>query len=157
MGWKPADDYRRESPFGFDAVSAYARGGNQATFALLVEVVERDYWQAAASAGVPYVPLVTTGWDKQPRKEHPVSWEMGHGYHKQAAFPSTATPGEIAAHLGRSLAFVREHRDICASRAVIIYAWNEHDEGGWLTPTWTPGGKPNTARLDAIRQILKPV
>ena len=37
-----------------------------------------------------------------------------------------------------------------------MYAWNEHDEGGWPVPTWTPEGKPDTSRLDAIRRVLRP-
>jgi hypothetical protein len=39
---------------------------------------------------------------------------------------------------------------------VIIYAWNEHDEGGWLCPTWSPDGRPDRRRLEAIRKVLKP-
>ncbi len=38
----------------------------------------------------------------------------------------------------------------CRGNAVIIYAWNEFDEGGWLCPTLYGG----TERLDAIREIL---
>ena len=154
MGWKPASDYQREAEAGFDAVSAYARAGNQSTFAELVAAVETDYWEAAAAAGVPYVPLVTTGWDKRPRKDHPVSWELNHSYHKQDVFPATATPAEIAAHLKRALAFVDSHPACCAANAMVIYAWNEHDEGGWLCPTWTQHG-PDTARLDAVRDVLR--
>ena len=155
MGWNPAADFSRESANGFDAVSAYAYGSSDATFAGLWQAVEKHYWQNALASKVPYVPLVTTGWDKQPRKENPVSWEKDHDYHQQAVFPSAATPQEIASHLGDSLKFVMKNREVCAANAVIIYAWNEHDEGGWLVPTWTPDGKPNTARLDAIGRILK--
>jgi hypothetical protein len=64
-------------------------------------------WQSAATEGVPYVPLVTTGWDKEPRKLNPVSWELDHSYHKQDVFPSVATPDEIASHLARAIDFVR--------------------------------------------------
>ncbi len=155
MGWDPASDYRMASGWGFDAVSAYACAGDNATFTGLCRVSERS-WQEAASAGVPYVPLVTTGWDKHPRKDNPVSWEKGQSYHTQKVFPATATPQEISSHLGDALAFVKTNRTVCAANAVILYAWNEHDEGGWLAPTWTPDGKPNTERLDAIRHILKP-
>jgi len=38
-----------------------------------------------------------------------------------------------------------------SSRAVIIYAWDENDEGGWLVPTLGEG----TARLDALAKVLK--
>ena len=69
-------------------------------------------------------------------------------------FPSTATPREIAAHLRRALTFVNEHPEICIARAVIIYAWNEYDEGGWLAPTRAADGRPDTGRLDGIRSIL---
>jgi hypothetical protein len=155
MGWNPARDFNTESSKGFDAVSAYAYGSAQATFAQLAQSVENDYWQKAAKANAPYVPLVTTGWDKQPRKENPVSWEKDHGYHRQNVFPATATPKEIASHLNRAITFVHEHPKICVANAIIIYAWNEHDEGGWLAPTWTQDGRPNTDRLDAIRRILK--
>lgn len=156
MGWNPRNDYAREKNHGFDAVSAYAFGSADPTFEELVRRVETQYWQNAAEAKVPYIPLVTTGWDKQPRKDNPVSWEVGHSYHNQAVFPSTADPHQIAAHLERVLAFVRNNRSICEANAIIMYAWNENDEGGWLVPTWARDGAPNTERLDAIRDILRP-
>lgn len=156
MGWNPRDNYANEKNNGFDAVSAYAYGSADSTFEALTRAVENRYWKNAAEAGVPYIPLVTTGWDKQPRKDNPVSWEIGQSYHNQAVFPSTAKPHEIAAHLDRALAFVRNNRSICEANAIIIYSWNEHDEGGWLVPTWVHDGKPDTARLDAIRNILRP-
>ena len=155
MGWNPGQEFNSESSKGFAAVSSYAYGSAQGTFQQLAQSVENNYWQNAAKANVPYVPLVTTGWDKRPRKDNPVSWEKDQDYHRQDLFPSTATPQEIAAHLDRALTFVREHSKICVANAVIIYAWNELDEGGWLMPTWTENGKPNTDRLDAIRKILK--
>ncbi len=155
MGWNPPSDFARASTNGFDAVSAYAFGSDVPTFARLARQVEDGYWKKAAEARVPYIPLVTTGWDKQPRKDHPVSWEKDQAYHRQAVFPAQGAPEEIAAHLKRALGFVHVHPDLCAARTVIVYAWNEHDEGGWLSPTWTPSGQPNTARLDALRPVLR--
>lgn len=155
MGWNPRADFANASAFGFEAVSAYAYGTNLATFAELAEAVERDYWRAAADARVPVIPLVTTGWDKRPRQVNPVSWERDHAYHTQETFPSLPAPGEIAAHLQRALAFVRENAAICPANAVIIYAWNEYDEGGWLAPTRADDGSPNAERLDAIRPLLR--
>jgi len=154
MGWNPAADWQRVSRYGFNAFSAYARGGDQADFSELVESTERYYWENAARANVPYIPMVTTGWDKRPRKDNPVSWEKDHGYHKQEVFPSKATPEQIATHLSRAIKFVESHPNICTARAIIIYAWNEHDEGGWLTPTLGSAGEPDTVRLDAIRRVL---
>lgn len=155
MGWNPASDYRDASAMGFDAVSAYAYGSDDSTFAAMSLAVERQYWQNAATAGVPYVPLVTTGWDKQPRKDNPVSWEKDQSYHRQKVFPTAASPLEISSHLERALKFVKENRKVCTANAIIIYSWNEHDEGGWLVPTWTSDGKPNTERIDAVGRVLK--
>lgn len=155
MGWSPARDYKRMSPMGFDAVSAYAKGGQQAAFEGLAKATELEYWQAAAKSKVPYVPLVTTGWDKRPRQDHPVSWEKGHAYHQQTVFPSQATPRQIAEHLAHGLEFIEMNLDICAAHALIIYAWNEYDEGGWIAPTRGSDGRPDTSRLDALRKQLR--
>lgn len=156
MGWNPAADFKSVSKTGFDAVSAYARPGGQETFADLVASVEKDCWRQAAEANVPYVPLVTTGWDKRPRQDHPVSWEKNQAYHTQRIFPSRATPEEISSHLGRAVAFVKSSPRSCEANAIIIYAWNEYDEGGWLAPTRGLDGKPDTRRIDAVRKVLKP-
>ncbi len=155
MGWNPGPDYRRASRHGFDAVSAYAKPSDQPRFFELAASVEKDYWKKAAEAKVPFVPLVTTGWDKRPRKDHPVSWEKGHSYHTQKVFPSRAKPEEISSHLSRSLSFVKSNPRLCEANAVIIYAWNEYDEGGWIAPTRVADGKPDTSRLDAIRRVLE--
>lgn len=156
MGWNPAKDYETAKKLRFDAVSAYAKSDNPATFVELVQSVESGYWQAAAKAKVPYIPLVTTGWDKSPRKDNPVSWEQGdHPYHRQKRFTARAKPEEIAAHLRRALQFNEDHPEICKARSVIVYAWNEYDEGGWLAPTRNVGdGTADMGRLEAFRRVL---
>lgn len=155
MGWNPLNDYKNESPLGFDAVSAYAMGSDDRTYSQLCERVEENYWMNAATGQVPYIPLITTGWDKNPRKDNPVSWELGDSYHQQDFFPSTATTEEIATHLERGLNFVRNNPKICAANTVIVYAWNEYDEGGWLSPTLGNQNQPVTDRLNAIKRIVE--
>ena len=156
MGWNPPTDYETQKPNGFDAVSAYANGAQVKTFAELAQNVEQQGWQRAAQAGIRYVPLVTTGWDKEPRKVNPVSWELDHSYHQQSFFPSQATPEEIARHLQRAMDFVEAQSDVCEAQAIIMYAWNEHDEGGWLVPTWRKSERPDNRRLEAVRTVLRP-
>lgn len=155
MGWKPVDDFAKKAPLGFEAVSAYAYASDVSTFAALTELVERDYWLAAIDNKIPLVPFVTTGWDKWPRKDNPVFWEsLANSYHQQNVFPSRATPDEIANHLRRALDIVREHPKLCPANTVIMYAWNEYDEGGWIAPTRTPTGNPNVDRIEAIGRVL---
>ncbi len=153
MGWNPPKDYAAQKPNGFDAVSAYAKGDMVDTFAELATAAE-NHWKLAAKENIRFIPLVTTGWDKQPRKDHPVTWEKNAAYHQQETFTSQATPKQIAEHLRHALDFVRNHRQTCESGAVIVYAWNEYDEGGWLSPTWKADGNGDTSRLDAVRSVL---
>jgi hypothetical protein len=153
MGWDPPSDYKKASVMGFDAVSHYACDSDAPTFSELMQKAENN-WEKARMERVPYIPLVTTGWDKQPRKDHPVSWELDHGYHRQKVFPSKANPEQIASHLSNALDFVKLNSDICKADAIIMYAWNENDEGGWLIPTWSPDGIPDTKRLNAIAKVL---
>lgn len=155
MGWSPARDYKAHAAEGFAAVSAYAHPSAEPVFSKYVEAFERHAWANALATKTPYVPLVTTGWDKRPRQDHPVSWEKNAAYADQKTFPATATPAELASHLGRAVAFVKAHPDVCPANTIIMYAWNEHDEGGWLCPTWTHSGQPDTSRLDAIRTVLR--
>lgn len=157
MGWAPEKDFPKAQAKGFDAVSSYAWSSASATFAELSASVESALWLKATGNETRYVPIVTTGWDKQPRVDNPVGWEKNDDYVKNppAFWPSTAKPEEIAVHLKRAINFVMKNPQTCEAAAIIIYAWNEHDEGGWIEPTWTPSGKPNTERLDAISKVLK--
>jgi hypothetical protein len=43
------------------------------------------------------------------------------------------------------------NQESAKAQTILIYAWNESDEGGWLVPTLSEGN----ARLDAIRSVLK--
>jgi hypothetical protein len=139
------DQARRWVPLaGFDAVSAYALygGARAAPYADLVSHTEAR-WRALAEHA-PTIPTAMTGWDRRPRVEHPVPWEawqrpgVGLDRHHLAG-----TPAEIAQHIRRALHFAAGQRPATA----LIYAWNEHDEGGWLHPTL-----PNDdSRLRALR------
>jgi hypothetical protein len=63
---------------------------------------------------------------------------------------------ELANHLADALDWTSRNRASAAPvNAVLIYAWNENDEGGWLVPTLNPDGSVNAERLDAIAAKLK--
>jgi hypothetical protein len=59
-------------------------------------------------------------------------------------------PAEIADHLRHALDWTAAFPESAEADAVLLYAWNESDEGGWLCPTLSEG----TDRLDAIRRVL---
>jgi hypothetical protein len=75
-------------------------------------------------------------------------------HNKSTAWAETATPEEIAAHVQRAIEWTGQHRSITPANTIIIYAWNEHDEGGWLCPTWRADGQPDDSRLQALQGML---
>lgn len=155
MTWMASNEYNKAKKVGFDAVSAYALSSNLPQFTQFSKEVERIFWHEVKSAKIPLVPLVSTGWDKNPRKDNPVSWEKGHAYHKQNTFPSRAKPEEIANHFKNSIKFIKANPKLCSAKTVIFYAWNEYDEGGWLAPTRGKAGKANNERLEAIKDVKR--
>jgi hypothetical protein len=120
-----------------DAIGSYSyqRDGSNAPFAQLAQETE-EFWEECRKTGSTVVPIVMTGWDRRPRVERPVFWEtsqqpnvgIGKFYHEP-------TPAELSNHLADAVAWVRAHPHAASAKVVLIYAWNENDEGGWLVPT----------------------
>lgn len=125
---------------GFDAVSAYSAQGGDAQPHPYADLAASNlrYWNQFRETGLNVVPLVNAGWDGRPRAY-------------KGAWYAEATPREIADDLGNAFTWLRQNRTITPADTVLIYAWNEFDEGGWLCPTREAG----TARLDALRKLLR--
>ncbi len=129
---------------GFDALGAYSAQGNTNSgepYAKLVEM-NRWYWNQYKATGREVVPLVNAGWDGRPRN-YPGAWY------------ETAQPAEVANAVKSALDWTRANPSTARAGTVLIYAWNEHDEGGWLCPTLNPDGTANTERLQALATVLK--
>lgn len=127
---------------GMDAVSRYAYGGsNGQSFASLAQATENN-WNSQKSGGSQVLPLVNTGWDTRPRYDHPVTWTTVSA----TSWAQTATAAEIKQHLQNGLNWTKNNTGYTFANAVLMYAWNEHDEGGWLCPT---------VKVDANGNILK--
>ena len=123
----------------FDALSAYSAQGTTNSGELYAKLVEmnRWYWNQYKATGREVVPLVNTGWDGRPR-EYPGAWYQ------------QAQPAEVASAVKSALDWNRENSDTARAQTVLVYAWNEYDEGGWLCPTITEGD----ARLKALKKML---
>ncbi len=149
QGWSPDTLREQVARLGLDAVGAYASSGGAkaAPYSELAAHTER-WWDAFKATGCEVVPLASAGWDMRPRIETPVPWVKDGDIERYYEAPK---PEELATHLGRALVWCRENPDIAKAQAVLIYAWNEFDEGGWLCPTLSEG----TARLDTIREVLR--
>lgn len=169
MGWNPAQDAQAMAELGFDAVSAYARGGSysmtQPSFAQQCALVRRDLWEPWQKLRVPSVTFAHAGWDTRPRNERPPFWlkevpatadPTPAAQQKPLLDAVTATPEELAAHVREAIVWTQTHRELHPANTLLIYAWNEHDEGGWLQPTLGANGQPDEARIRALAKILRP-
>jgi hypothetical protein len=166
MGFHPVQDNDDAQALGFDAVSSYAKGAgyvwDQWAYSDLTKAVQSSYWDTCRDNHISTVTFVSTGWDPRPRLENPVTW-IHVTPHPDPTPPAqqqplidgaTASPDQIAAHLKAAIQWTKQNRDIDPANAIIVYAWNENDEGGWLIPTLGPNGKPDTGRIDALAHVL---
>ena len=69
---------------------------------------------------------------------------------KYAIAPTT---DQLTAHLQAAVDYVASHPAQCPSKAILIYSWDECDEGGnAIIPTYT-GGAPDTSRITALQGV----
>jgi hypothetical protein len=140
--------------YGADAVGAYAAntGWHDCPYKKYQTYVEQTFWPAFQKTGSEFVPLVSSGFDMRPRIETGVPWDANSTNLDIRMYHAQPTPEELADHLKTSFEYVEQNRGQVPANTVLIYAWNEFDEGGWLCPTLGEGA----ARLDAVRKVLTP-
>jgi hypothetical protein len=149
-GWR---DVRALEASGYDAFTGYNYNGympshprqKEQEFDSLIRGHE-DIWNRFARKNTrPYIPVVTTGWDKRP-------WEDA-AQPPQGVFYTGRSPEKVAAFVDKAVAWLDAHpAHTTHERLVILYAWNENGEGGYLTPTKSDGDR----YLKAIHRVLRP-
>jgi hypothetical protein len=159
-----------------DAISSYAvtasmlalaSGTSYATFQDRIRVGYEDAMrQVALGANLDVVPFASAGYDPSPRFECPAGMCWKASYGGDQAVIGTGTSAQVAAHVKSVAEWTAYHgqpRDTAAratspGATLLIYAWNEFDEGGWLCPTLGQDHvSPNTERVDALKSILRPL
>lgn len=134
---------------GANAISNYIGGFRpkvNGSFAELDAEVQA-YWSRLSASGLEIVPIAQVGWDIRPRIDNPVPWEQI----RKPEYYNMATPAEFASHLKAAATFINNNSRSCASNLVLIYSWDECDEGGCILPTL---GDPSGIYLKAISQLL---
>ncbi len=142
---------------GFDAVGAYAVPPwpiVTQTYTWLCSALE-NWWHIAAAQGLPVVPPLMAGWDPSPRRTTPNALFGTESTDPQSLI-THVTAEQIAAHVQDGLSWMAAHPRHAEAGIALLYAWNEHDEGGWIEPTYMadePLG--DTSRLAALADVLK--
>jgi hypothetical protein len=143
---------------GLDAASAY-RGAFGSTkegtpYAKLWPNIRKEFIESACGMGDNpkrqlVVPLMS-GASHMPRHEV-LPKRFGPQHYKEPL------PGEFKDHVLAGMDWVAKHPNNCESGSVLIYAWNEHSEGGRVCPTMgtAPEYVPNTRLLDELGQAVR--
>jgi hypothetical protein len=144
-----ASDAWLANRFGLDAISAYTlpeKGPDVEYPYLDLARANRKFWDESKSTAKQIIPIVNVGWDNRPRRT-----SSEEAVKLRGPWYTLPTPGELAIHLYTAIQWVKNNPESAEANAVIIYAWNESDEGGWLVPTLAEGN----ARLQAVKAALQ--
>jgi hypothetical protein len=108
----------------------------------------RQHWKKMLDAPLVNVPVVTRGWDASPRCRADVPWPFPRNEYPYTPVVVGNTPARFETLLRDAKQFVQNdpHRPF----AILINAWNEWTEGGYLLPE----EKDGTAPLEAIRTVF---
>ncbi|ODS84535.1 MAG: hypothetical protein ABS46_03225 [Cytophagaceae bacterium SCN 52-12] len=137
------------SPKGFthrthyNIIPGYAAGSEAHPYSELVAAHLKNW---SGSGEKPYIPEVTVGWDKRP-------WEGASGLNQKPGwyFPER-TVDQFKDFLKKAITWMDEHpEETTRERIVLLYAWNELGEGGYLVPT---KGDPEAKYLKAVKEVI---
>jgi hypothetical protein len=152
--WNAQVGARYADSLGFDALSAYSMSLDVNTFQRKeypysrLAKINRDFWNACRGKGKEVVPIVNAGWDVRPRWWDTDLMKVYNG--GEQPWFAAPTPDELAQNVRDAIEWNRIHPAAGRANTVLIYAWNETDEGGWLVPTISEG----TARIDAVGRVI---
>jgi hypothetical protein len=134
---------------GGEALTSYVAQKNsiKAPYKKLTEEAQQ-FWEECKATGSQVVPIINAGWNPKPRIDNISIWSK---HYPKNVYYNHATPIELAAHVQTGLQWLVNNKSSAAAQCALIYAWNEHDEGGWLCPTLYEGD----ARVKAVGKVIK--
>lgn len=130
-----------------------------------VENVWEHHYEEAIKYQMDNVPPLSFGWHNGTRYDTKVTWLNVSA----DAYAEYATSEQLARQTEDVIKFLADPRnaDTTPANTAIIYAWNEHDEGGWLCPTiavdengnqiFDENGDPliDDSRVKAVGKVIK--
>lgn len=122
---------------GLDAIGSYSIQYNEVSSYDVLRARAEAYWPALLAADE-MVPICMAGWQTEPRGgagryDYALTWQMSDHIQRAVNFSAAYSP----------------------SKVVLLYAWNEHSEGGWLCPTWVDGtiANANFSYINALAAV----
>jgi len=141
--YKQAEDARAR--YGLDMLSTYTNfspGKGQQSFQSCIKH-QANVWAAPLQQHLAYLPNITIGWDSRPRGDYAVA--QGEPA-VQRSWCGEPTQGELDQLFNSARAAAAQIPAEAPFHSIVVYAWNEFTEGGWLAPTWDNPHRPDTVR-----------
>ncbi len=163
-----------------DAVSWYSKGAQTTAMpyadyaATVLDEIENTLASSSTVAEHQVIPCFSTGRDSRARIETGVSWVDGDPnaendiekpyYNRYSLQP---TMNELKEHIANTYFALENNEAVTEANLICSYAWNEHDEGGWLCPTLNcdedgnmildENGNPtvNDERIKAFKEVMQ--
>ena len=142
------------------AISSYAQsdGKNDIPFAQNA-TNERNRWAFWKTFDAVTIPSVTAGWENRPRFHTGCSWYEDTDTLRNAWIQYPTMP-ELQKHTSDAITFTLANEKVQDFKSILIYAWNENDEGGFIAPTLfelqDPANNGRPPKLDAINRAIQP-
>jgi hypothetical protein len=163
---------KKAKNFSLDGISSYHADPhllgvmNNMTYANFTHKINDKFNNKLASLakqfGLEFVPFASVGWNPSPRLKCG-KYCFGNLYGSTNYIVKGASPEEISSHIRNMVGFSAYHsqaqggsdRAFAPAKHLLIYAWNEFDEGGWLAPTYDPlTGGIDESRIEALSHGL---
>jgi hypothetical protein len=140
--WAP-EDKNFSHRTHYNIIPGYSAGSEEHKY---VELVNAHKKQWMGTEKQPFIPEITVGWDKRP-------WEGMTGLNQQSGwYYSDRTPEQFKIFLKDAIIWMDKNpTKTTKERIVLVYAWNELGEGGYLVPT---KGDPGASYLKVIKSVV---
>ena len=140
----PASDVGFTHRTHYNIVPGYSAGSEEHAYSELVEA-HKSNWTGTEK--MPYIPEVTVGWDKRP-------WEGPDGLGTvEGWYYTDRTPRQVENFIQDAITWMDNNpTKTTKERMILLYAWNENGEGGYLVPT---AGDPDGEFLKAVKRVAK--
>ncbi len=99
--------------------------------------VHLKVWENSGKSALPYVPIVSSGWDSSPRARLETAFPWAKEEYPYCSIVKNNTGDKFEKLLREAKMFAEKSQK--SPRAVLINAWNEYTEGSFLIPTARDG------------------
>lgn len=132
-----------------EGICAYACAGDDSWEGLCKISLELN--EKRIQTGIPCIPHFTVGWDPTPRIQNPVPWVA----YLDKAYHAPCSREQLLSAAEEFKTWVSDHRGDCVTGHILVFAWNEFEEGAWICPTLGADNQPDFRRRDAFAEAAK--